>query len=58
MEWEAALAGKPIKKKPEGLNLTPDEDKENDQKAKKLLERMKAAHGNRTRVTDTHKRNS
>lgn len=58
MEWEAALAGKPIKKKAEGLGFTPEEEKENDEKAKQLLERMKAEYGNRTRATDTDQRNS
>lgn len=56
LEIKASLHGKKIKESMKPLDITPEEDRESDKAAEKLLQRMKEQHGKRSRITDTDKR--
>jgi len=49
-EWEAALHDKKIKASPKPLDIRPEEQKEYDTQAQKLLERMKRQHEQGSRI--------
>ena len=50
-EWDAALQGKKLQNQPKPLDITYAEEKEYDDKAKGLLEKMKREHEQRSRTT-------